>query len=132
MKARPGRRPKVFPQPEPGRYKPPRQPIGLTKPQIREWERLVRNPALGVGDHDLLLDYSRTMKLRDKASAEIQKKGVVLKDKVNPACRVVRDAQTHILKLRKTLSMNQRERLELQKRGLLESAQDDEDDIYVD
>lgn len=102
-------------QPPTIKHKPPRQPRGLTGPQVAEWKQLIDNPAIEVADEALLLDYVRSMKVRDKAAADIQKRGVEIKGRANPVYYVLRSTQTHILKLRKVLAMNIKERNQLRR-----------------
>ena len=117
-------------------YKPPAAPKDLTPSLRNEWDELIQNPLLSRVDDSLLLDYIQTASLRDEARETLLANGLLLTGAkgnlvTNPAWKIVRDCQQHLLKLRQLMMLTPRARAELRSAGLL-AAPDEADGIETD
>lgn len=133
--ARSGRQPKRYAPARRNKYVPPLLAKGLTREQRRELEEIRQHRMFERADESLLLDYRRTMLVRDKAAEAINEHGVLIDGgkRANPAAKILKDAQHRLSEIRKVLRMGPLERAELLRSGLLEpAADDDDDDIYID
>jgi phage terminase small subunit len=97
------------------KFTAPKLSKGLTREQTRELDE-VRGHVRDRRDESLLHDYRRTMLIRDQAAADIAERGptverkstdgAVLGRSPNPAFRIMRDSQTRLVEIRKTLMLD--------------------------
>jgi len=97
----------------------PMKPANLTPSQEYEWLEIISNPYLVATDGSSVIDYMKTIQLRDAAFDAISSDGVFVDDakgsrKKHPAYQIYREASDRILKLKAILLMTPASRIAAQ------------------